>query len=86
MKEITMIRHVRTKGYRVDRRYRMGGMYLTKGGPTLCGAAEGAHDFDRKNAEATVHHARVLADRPELRVHETAAELCTACVAAMGLS
>ncbi len=78
------VRHVRITGYRVDRRYRMGGMHTTKGGPTLCGAPEGFRDFDMANAKAIVHHARVLASRPEMSVHATAAELCPACVAAMG--
>lgn len=75
--------HIRTTGYRIDRRFRMGGMHTTNGGPPFCGAEGGAHDFDRKNAAATIEHARVLAGYPALRVHETAARLCPACVAGM---
>ncbi len=78
-----MIRHVRTKGFRVDRRYRMGGVHMTAGGPTICGAPAGPDDCSRKNAEATIQHAAQLAGYPAMRVHTTRKELCPTCVAVM---
>lgn len=81
-----MIRHIHGKGGRIDRRYRMGGMHTTKSTGPLCGAETGTADLDRACAEATIRMAATLVTRPTLQVHATAAELCRACVAAMGVS
>ena len=80
-----MIRHIRKSGYKLDRRYRMGGIHhrVSRGG-TLCGGPELPDDFDRANAKATIEHAAIYRARGMTgHVLETAAELCPACVAAM---
>ncbi len=74
--------HIRKTGGKIDRRYRMGGMYKRVSGENLCGAEKTFKDCDRANAEATLQHAALFAKRTDCpRLLETAARLCPACVA-----
>lgn len=79
----SIIRHIRTKGGDMDRRYyrTIKSVRRKSYGGTLCGAAETADDFSRDNAIGTI---RIAAAMKCVGRHAEAGamldELCPACV------
>jgi hypothetical protein len=87
MSNATTIRHVRKSGHNPDRRFRWGsyGRKTVSHGGTFCGEPETPDDLSRDNALASVRLAAIYkALGQETRVIDDAAEMCPACLAAIG--
>ena len=78
MHERTLVRHVRAKTYRPDRRIVRRLSQMTDGGATLCGAAPTVDDWDRATLAHVARHAPGLATvRPEWAAF--LAQVCPRC-------